>query len=230
MTKDCSMNFLGDFERMYPNDPDTAKKEYENHKKWMEELVWNRCGYEMEQLFEWYWKGVNYNGDSYQKDKKWIEVLCERVQIVSVGGEESLTTYQKDDRLKLLNKTKFRLYFCAGGFYKSDGNSRYSEEETREILNKLKQNGVKLEEPVKEYSPYYIEFPKGTIFDVKRIRVNEIPSKSLGDNQRSYKSKYNNLTISPEGFDMSIEATDSITGEYPHNSKYTDFDKIFKKL
>lgn len=207
-------------------------RRYKSYQDEIEQHVMYLIKSDLDKYCEWYWKGVNYNGDSYKKDTKWVEVLCEQVKVKRVYGSSSLKVFKPNDIIKNKDEIQLEVYTFNGKIYKSNGNVQHSEEETKKIFSKLKQKRVKVDVESKSSNSvkYVLTFPKNFKFKISRAIPAEIPSKSLGDQQHSYKTPYRMFAITPKDFDINISLDSFINGKKLYNLKFVDINSLFEKV
>jgi len=128
-------------------------------------------------------------------DPKWIEVLCEKVQVVrKVEEEMSPILFKRGDRVVLLKDIENNFYG-----YTADGNTKLPEEEVQKIVKSF--NGV----PSK-YNDYTLKIPEGTQGVIVKALL-DVPSargyKISGGYQRPMKYRF--LRMQPDGYNFGID-------------------------
>lgn len=154
----------------------------------------------------------DYEGEIHQnfrKDPKWIEVLCEKVQVVGrVYEKEKKDVFRMNDRVEFIDNIKNNFYG-----YDSSGNAKLSEQAKNRIIKDF--NGEK-----DKYGGYVLNINKG----IKGVILNSsysqpIPRKFMHRLPYDYtygKSIYNNIRVKPDGYDFSINLS-SINHKNMHN-------------
>ena len=196
-----------------------AWKRYEKEKA---EYAWMNSEYRLEPLFEWYWKGINVGG-GFKTNTKWIEVLCEKVKVVGVGGDESYKYLSIGDKVELMDDVKEDFYG-----YDASGNKMLPQEEIDRVVKDF--NGK--EEKSFGRSSWKITIPKGTKAKVKAAVLDQSAIKDFdtGDYKGSYVSQYRVLKLIPDGYDFYIDGRRHIYNKNYGKKYRVPVNDIFRKI
>lgn len=158
-----------------------------------------------------------YEGDAqsnFRKDPKWIEVLCEKVQIIKkVKEKEKTDVFRVGNKIEFIDDVRLEHYG-----YDESGNVRLSKNEIDKMINDF--DGTK-----STYGVIFITIKRGTKGTVMNSRYgqtipNKLKSRLPFDNVYS-KNIYDDLRIKLDGYNFSVTLR-------PH--EHGQLHKIIKKI
>jgi hypothetical protein len=173
---------------------------WKDHKETQDQHAWYSAESALENIFEWYWKGINVN-QGFKKNVKWIEVLCEQVQVVKVMGDESFKFLKADDHVETLVDIPFESYG-----YDASGNGKMTPEEFQKVIQDF--NGkAKNDGDLSFTKTWELTLPKGTKCRVKGALVDQSKIKNfdIGDFQSEFSSPYRVLKLIPDGYNFYVD-------------------------
>ena len=199
-------------------------EDYKQYKKDLAEDIWYGAQYELKKIFEWYWSGKNVNG-AFKKDSKWIEVLCESVEVVGVRGEDSFKYLKQNDHVKL------RRDITIDSFGRVLSNpTRWTKEEAEEIVKKY---GGTVENNYGSISIKGMTIPKGTELQVVSSVINQSKFKSSDIGQQpmnNYLDVYRRLVMVPIDDDIFVDIRSVLWNLNYGKRHMTKTEDIFEKL
>lgn len=194
---------------------DYPEKEREDAIKRMNERMWRSHHYEFEEMFERYWSKEH--GDQLKSDTKWVEVLCEKVEVVSEFSEESHKHFKVGDRIRLKQDIEVDNFYG----HKSSGNHELSEEELKRVLDTF--HGKKNDSDWTK--SYTLKIPKGTTGKISKSFIAAIRGRASSFSHIPYRS----LVMTPDGFDIYIDLL-SVVSKLTSHDKRVKTEDIIEKI